>query len=160
MGSSPIFRAIFFENRTIGSATKRCLVYWGLEQWSVRQALTLEIGVRLSYPQPQFLHAFTIDATSNLFSSPPILEEFESASSIYSPLVYPIFGQKRFMTHSYFSYINERSGYMTTKICTKCKLELPIEEFHWRNKAAGTRRSECKKCHNATMRKDYDKKRE
>ena len=49
---------------------------------------------------------------------------------------------------------------MTTKICTKCKLKLPIEEFHWRNKAAGTRRSECKKCHNATMRKDYDKKRE
>lgn len=48
---------------------------------------------------------------------------------------------------------------MTTKICTKCKLELPIEEFHWRNKAAGTRRSECKSCHNLMAKKDYDRKR-
>jgi hypothetical protein len=63
------------------------------------------------------------------------------------------------MTHSDFSYIYERSGYMTTKVCTKCKLELPIEEFHWRDKKAGTRRSECKACHNLMSKKDYAKKR-
>lgn len=34
-----------------------------------------------------------------------------------------------------------------TKICTKCGKELPIEEFNWRNKVKGTRRSECKYCH-------------
>lgn len=38
---------------------------------------------------------------------------------------------------------------METKICTKCGKELPLEDFHWRNKAKGTRRSECKNCHNA-----------
>ena len=48
---------------------------------------------------------------------------------------------------------------METKVCTKCGLELPIEEFHWRNKTAGTRRSECKACHNLMSKKDYDKKR-
>lgn len=48
---------------------------------------------------------------------------------------------------------------MTTKVCTKCKLELPIEEFHWRDKKAGTRRSECKTCHNLMSKKDYAKKR-
>ena len=48
---------------------------------------------------------------------------------------------------------------MITKVCTKCGLELPIEEFHWRNKTAGTRRSECKACHNLMSKKDYDKKR-
>lgn len=38
-----------------------------------------------------------------------------------------------------------------TKICTKCHRELPIDQFHWRNKAQGRRRSECKDCHNAYM---------
>ena len=35
---------------------------------------------------------------------------------------------------------------METKICTKCNRELPIEDFHWRNKEKGTRRAECKYC--------------
>lgn len=38
-----------------------------------------------------------------------------------------------------------------TKICTQCHRELPLDQFHWRNKARGTRRSECKDCHNAHM---------
>ena len=48
---------------------------------------------------------------------------------------------------------------METKICTKCGRELPIDHFHWRNKANGTRRSECKDCHNQYMKEIYrDKK--
>ena len=42
---------------------------------------------------------------------------------------------------------------METKVCTKCGKELPIEEFNWRNKSKGTRRSECKYCHSAFMKK-------
>ena len=40
---------------------------------------------------------------------------------------------------------------METKICTKCGKELPLSDFHWRDKAKGTRRSECKNCHNKAM---------
>lgn len=48
---------------------------------------------------------------------------------------------------------------METKICTQCGRELPIDQFHWRSKAKGTRRSECKECHNNFMRQRYkDKK--
>ena len=47
---------------------------------------------------------------------------------------------------------------METKICTKCKKELPIEDFNWRNKAAGTRRSECKYCHSGYMKAKYKEK--
>lgn len=49
---------------------------------------------------------------------------------------------------------------MNTKICTKCGRELPLEQFHWRNKAKGTRRSECKECHNDFMKKQYQDKKE
>lgn len=48
--------------------------------------------------------------------------------------------------------------YMETKICTKCQRELPLEDFHWRNKAKGTRRSECKDCHNGYMKIIYKDK--
>lgn len=44
---------------------------------------------------------------------------------------------------------------METKVCTKCGIEKPIEDFHWRNKAQGTRRSECKECHNNQVKKRY-----
>lgn len=45
-----------------------------------------------------------------------------------------------------------KEGYnMETKVCTQCHQELPIEDFHWRNKNKGTRRSECKTCHNSYM---------
>lgn len=36
--------------------------------------------------------------------------------------------------------------YMETKICTKCGIEKPIEEFSFRNKAANRRQSQCKEC--------------
>ena len=32
------------------------------------------------------------------------------------------------------------------KICGKCKIEYPLEDFHYRNKATGTRASWCKEC--------------
>ena len=49
---------------------------------------------------------------------------------------------------------------METKICTKCKKELPIEDFNWRSKEKGTRRSECKYCHTEYMKKIYEEKKE
>jgi DNA-directed RNA polymerase subunit RPC12/RpoP len=49
---------------------------------------------------------------------------------------------------------------METKICTKCGKELPIEEFNWRSKARGTRRSECKYCHSGYMKQKYQDKRQ
>ena len=47
---------------------------------------------------------------------------------------------------------------METKICTKCGKELPLIDFNWRNKAKGTRRSECKYCHSQYMKNVYAKK--
>ena len=44
---------------------------------------------------------------------------------------------------------------METKICTKCGIEKSIEDFHWRSKSAGTRRSECKECHNKQVKSRY-----
>ena len=44
---------------------------------------------------------------------------------------------------------------METKICSKCGKELPIEDFNWRDKKKGIRRSECKYCHSAHMKKKY-----
>lgn len=49
---------------------------------------------------------------------------------------------------------------METKICTKCGKELPIDQFNWRNKAKGTRRSECKFCHSSYMKQKYQEKKE
>lgn len=47
---------------------------------------------------------------------------------------------------------------METKVCTKCGKELPIDQFNWRSKAQGTRRSDCKFCHTEYMRKVYQQK--
>lgn len=47
---------------------------------------------------------------------------------------------------------------METKICTKCKQELPIDQFNWRDRSKGTRRSECKYCHNNYMKQKYREK--
>ena len=47
---------------------------------------------------------------------------------------------------------------METKICTKCKKELPLEEFGWRDKAKGKRRADCKKCHSNYMKNIYKEK--
>ena len=37
---------------------------------------------------------------------------------------------------------------MTTemKTCTKCGIEKPVTEFHWKSKKEGRRRSECREC--------------
>ena len=49
---------------------------------------------------------------------------------------------------------------METKICNKCKKELNVEDFPFRNKAQGTRRAVCKSCHNAFMKERYHSKKE
>ena len=49
---------------------------------------------------------------------------------------------------------------MDTKICTKCGKELPLTDFHWRNKAKGIKRSECKYCHNDYMNQKNAQNRE
>jgi len=33
-----------------------------------------------------------------------------------------------------------------TKICSKCKRELPIDNFYFHNKEKGQRKSQCKDC--------------
>lgn len=35
---------------------------------------------------------------------------------------------------------------METKICSKCGVEKPLEDFAYRDKTKGTRRAECKEC--------------
>ena len=47
---------------------------------------------------------------------------------------------------------------METKVCTKCKRELSIDEFNWRDKNKGTKRSECKYCHTSFMKQIYEDK--
>lgn len=49
---------------------------------------------------------------------------------------------------------------METKKCTKCGKELPIDQFNFRDKAKGTRRADCKNCHNGYMKKKYQEKQE
>ena len=49
---------------------------------------------------------------------------------------------------------------METKVCSKCGIEKPIDDFHWRNKSLGTRRSECKECHNNIVKQKYAKNKE
>ena len=47
---------------------------------------------------------------------------------------------------------------MKVKVCTKCGRELPLDQFNWREKSKGTRRSECKKCHSDFMKNRYKQK--
>ena len=49
---------------------------------------------------------------------------------------------------------------MDTKVCTKCGKELPLDQFNWRNKIKGTRRSECKTCHSNYMKNKYQEKKQ
>ena len=49
---------------------------------------------------------------------------------------------------------------METKICIKCNQEKPIEDFPFRNRAAGIRRSNCKKCHSEYMKNRYQEKKQ
>lgn len=46
---------------------------------------------------------------------------------------------------------------MKTKICSRCKRELPIDNFSWRNKKTGRRQSECKECHRKIAKEHYKK---
>ena len=48
---------------------------------------------------------------------------------------------------------------METKVCTICQKELPIEDFNWRDKKKGIRRSECKSCHTKYMQNRIAEKR-
>ena len=45
---------------------------------------------------------------------------------------------------------------MDSKVCTKCGLEKSLADFPFRNKSAGTKRSQCRECVNAMSRKRYD----
>ena len=47
---------------------------------------------------------------------------------------------------------------MEFNICTKCKRNLPIDCFNWRNKSKGTRRADCKDCHSNYMKNQYKQK--
>ena len=47
---------------------------------------------------------------------------------------------------------------MKTKICTKCGRELPIDQYYWKDKKAGKRRSECKDCHNGYVKQKYQER--
>lgn len=40
--------------------------------------------------------------------------------------------------------VAEYSG--QTKVCALCKIEQPVENFYWYNKAKGYRHSRCKEC--------------
>lgn len=46
------------------------------------------------------------------------------------------------------------------KICTKCKRELPISEFRWKNKTKGIHHSQCKDCQKAQEKVHYQESKE
>lgn len=49
---------------------------------------------------------------------------------------------------------------METKICSKCGKELPIDQFYWKDKKAGRRRSECRNCHNNYVKIKYKERKD
>ena len=80
-------------------------------------------------------------------------------------MIYILRGQNRSNYLPIFSYIIELIYkrvfyYMETKICTKCGKELSLEQFNWRNKSKGTRRSEGKFCHSGYMKDRYRQKKD
>ena len=55
----------------------------------------------------------------------------------------------------------KESDFMSeVKICSKCKQELPISEFRWRNKAKGVLHSQCKICEKARDKIHYQESKE
>lgn len=44
---------------------------------------------------------------------------------------------------------------MEVKICSKCKMELPIDMFRWKNKAQGKKHSQCKACQSKQEHQHY-----
>ena len=49
---------------------------------------------------------------------------------------------------------------METKICTKCKKELSLDNFRWKNKAEGKRHSQCKECQSKQEKTHYQVRKE
>ena len=49
---------------------------------------------------------------------------------------------------------------METKICSKCKRELPLDNFRWKNKTLGKRHSQCKDCQKSQEHKHYEESKE
>jgi hypothetical protein len=45
-----------------------------------------------------------------------------------------------------FEHSIEEGNMSTTKICSKCGVEKPIEEFGWKNRMLGKRHKVCKPC--------------
>lgn len=44
---------------------------------------------------------------------------------------------------------------METKICSKCKRELPLDNFRWKVKSQGKKHSQCKECQSKSEKKYY-----
>lgn len=44
---------------------------------------------------------------------------------------------------------------METKICSKCKRELPLDNFRWKNKSQGKKHSQCKECQSESDKRYY-----
>ena len=42
-----------------------------------------------------------------------------------------------------------------TKVCTKCKQELPLESFRWKNKSQNKRHSQCRECQKKQEKQHY-----
>lgn len=42
-----------------------------------------------------------------------------------------------------------------TRICSRCRVELPVTEFGWNDREAGKLRAECETCFNGTQRSRY-----
>jgi hypothetical protein len=49
---------------------------------------------------------------------------------------------------------------MENKICSKCKLEKPLEDFLWKNKSKGIRQYQCRECFKEIRKKSYESNRE
>ena len=49
---------------------------------------------------------------------------------------------------------------METKVCSKCKKELPLEEFRWKNKSLNKKHSQCKQCEKIAEKIRYENNKE
>ena len=49
---------------------------------------------------------------------------------------------------------------METKVCTKCKQELPFDNFRWKNKSQNLKHSQCKECQKVQEKQHYQNSKE
>ena len=49
---------------------------------------------------------------------------------------------------------------METKVCTKCKRELPFDNFRWKNKSQNLKHSQCKECQKVQEKQHYQNSKE